>query len=66
MLVKIKIDGYMHVEVPTYSVNIDEETKQEWLNKFSAWVKDCQDELTLPEYDDKQVFIEELDIIVVD
>ena len=65
MLVKIKVDGFITLDVP-YSVDTDEDVKQEWLNKFSTWVKDTQDELTLVEYDSAETYIEDLDFLVVD
>ncbi len=64
MLVKVRVSGYITLEIPPCS--IDEDTKQVWLNEFSNWVKDAQEEFTVPAYDDVETYIEDLDFIVED
>ena len=64
MLVKIKVDGFITLEVPSGST--DEYTKQDWLNQFSAWVESAQDELDIPLFDDVEAWIEDIDFLVED
>ena len=64
MLVKIKVDGFITVEVP--SAATDEDTKQDWLNQFSTWIEYAQEELAIPLFDDVEAWIEDIDFLVVD
>ena len=65
MILRIKVEGYINLDVPG-SVSGDEDTKQAWINEFTTWVKDTQEEFTLPMYDDVETWIEDIDFLVTE
>ena len=60
----IKVTGFVSLDVP--STSSDVEVMQEWLNRFSLWVKDAQEELDVPFFEDVEAYIEDIDFLVVD
>ena len=65
MLVKVKINGFIQLDLPPGTI-YEEVAKQEWLNRFSLWVKDAQEELQVPEFEDKEAFVEDVDLLLQD
>jgi hypothetical protein len=66
MLVKLRVSGFITLDVPDYAVCSDENTSQVWINEFSNWVKDAQEELQSPTFDGIDAFIEDLDFLIED
>lgn len=66
MLVKLRVSGYITLDLPPNSTSADEDIKQAWLNEFSNWVKNAQEELQSPTFDGIDTFIEDLDFLVED
>ena len=66
MLVRIRVNGYITLDVPPNATSADEDIKQEWLNRFSLWVQNTQEEWQVPEFDDVEAFVEDIDFLVVD
>lgn len=66
MLVKLRVSGFVTLDVPDYAVCSDENTSQVWINEFSNWVKEAQEDYPAPMYNDTEIYIEDLDFLIED